>query len=149
MNFELSEEQLLVQAMVKEFVAAEVAPIAAEIDRNHRFPEELLPKMAKLGLMGVPFGEEIGGAGADYVSYTIVIEELARACATTPVIVSGHTSLGTWPIFEFGTPAQKEKYLHGLVSGEKLGAFALTEPAAGTDAAAARPPLCWTGTSMS
>jgi butyryl-CoA dehydrogenase len=138
MNFELSEEQLLVQAMVKEFVASDVAPIAAEIDRNHRFPEELLPKMAKLGLMGVPFAEEFGGAGADYVSYTIVIEELARACATTPVIVSGHTSLGTWPIFEFGTPAQKEKYLHGLTSGEKLAAFALTEPAAGTDAAAGK-----------
>ena len=136
MNFELSEEQLLVQAMVKEFAAAEVAPIAAEIDRNHRFPEELLPKMAKLGLMGVPFDEEFGGAGADYLSYTIVLEELARACASTSVIVSGHTSLGTWPIFEFGTPAQKEKYLHGLTSGELLGAFALTEPGAGTDAAA-------------
>jgi len=138
MNFELSEEQLLIQAMVKEFVAAEVAPIAAEIDRDHRFPAELLPKMAKLNLMGVPFAEEIGGAGADYVSYTIVLEELARACASTSVIVSGHTSLGTWPIFEFGTPAQKEKYLHGLTSGEKLAAFALTEPAAGTDAAAGK-----------
>ena len=138
MNFELSEEQLLIQAMVKEFVAAEVAPIAAEIDRNHRFPAELLPKMAKLNLMGVPFAEEFGGAGADYVSYTIVLEELARACASTSVIVSGHTSLGTWPIFEFGTPAQKEKYLHGLTSGEMLAAFALTEPAAGTDAAAGK-----------
>ncbi len=136
MNFELSEEQLLVQAMVKEFVASQVAPIAAEIDRDHRFPEELLPAMGKLGLMGVPFAEEFGGAGADYVSYTIVLEELARACASTSVIVSGHTSLGTWPIFEYGTPAQKEKYLHGLTSGEKLGAFALTEPGAGTDAAA-------------
>jgi len=138
MNFELSEEQLLIQAMVKEFVASDVAPIAAEIDRNHRFPAELLPKMAKLNLMGVPFAEEFGGAGADYVSYTIVLEELARACASTSVIVSGHTSLGTWPIFEFGTPAQKEKYLHGLTSGEMLAAFALTEPAAGTDAAAGK-----------
>jgi len=136
MNFELSEEQLLVQAMVKEFVASEVAPIAAEIDRDHRFPEELIPQMGKLGLMGVPFAEEVGGAGADYVSYAIVLEELARACASTSVIVSGHTSLGTWPIFEYGTPAQKEKYLQGLTSGEKLGAFALTEPGAGTDAAA-------------
>ncbi len=136
MNFELSEEQQLVQAMVREFVASEVAPIAAEIDRDHRFPQELLPQMGKLGLMGVPFAEEFGGAGADYVSYTIVLEELARACASTSVIVSGHTSLGTWPIFEFGTPAQKEKYLLGLTSGETLGAFALTEPGAGTDAAA-------------
>ena len=136
MNFELSEEQTLVQAMVKEFVASDVAPIAAEIDRDHRFPEELIPKLGKLGLMGVPFAEEFGGAGADYVSYTIVLEELARACASTSVIVSGHTSLGTWPIFEFGTAAQKEKYLHGLTTGEMLGAFALTEPGAGTDAAA-------------
>jgi butyryl-CoA dehydrogenase len=136
MNFELSEEQLLIQAMVKEFVASDVAPIAAEIDRDHRFPEELIPVMGKLGLMGVPFSEEFGGAGADYVSYTIVLEELARACASTSVIVSSHTSLGTWPIAEFGSPAQKEKYLHGLTSGELLGAFALTEPGAGTDAAA-------------
>ena len=136
MNFELSEEQQLIQEMVKEFVASDVAPIAAEIDREHRFPAELLPQMGKLGLMGVPFAEEFGGAGADYVSYTIVLEELARACASTSVIVSAHTSLGTWPIFEFGTPAQKEKYLPGLTSGEKLGAFALTEPGAGTDAAA-------------
>jgi butyryl-CoA dehydrogenase len=138
MNFELSEEQELIQKMVKEFVASDVAPIAAEIDREHRFPEELLPKMAELGLMGVPFAEEFGGAGADYVSYTIVLEELARACASTSVIVSSHTSLGTWPIFEYGTPAQKEKYLHGLTSGEKLSAFALTEPGAGTDAASGK-----------
>ena len=136
MNFELSEEQTLVQEMVKEFVASDVAPIAAEIDRDHRFPEELIPNLGKLGLMGVPFAEEFGGAGADYVSYTIVLEELARACASTSVIVSGHTSLGTWPIFEFGTAAQKEKYLYALTTGEMLGAFALTEPGAGTDAAA-------------
>ena len=138
MNFELSEEQLLIQGMVKEFAASDVAPIAAEIDREHRFPEELLPRMAELGLMGVPFAEEVGGAGADYVSYTIVLAELARVCASTSVIVSSHTSLGTWPIFEYGTPAQKEKYLHGLTSGEKLSAFALTEPGAGTDAASGK-----------
>ena len=138
MNFELSEEQLLIQGMVKEFAASDVAPIAAEIDREHRFPEELLPRLAELGLMGVPFAEEVGGAGADYVSYTIVLAELARACASTSVIVSSHTSLGTWPIFEYGTPAQKEKYLHGLTSGEKLSAFALTEPGAGTDAASGK-----------
>jgi len=136
MNFELSEEQLLIREMVTEFTAAEVAPIAAEIDRDHRFPVELLPKLAELGLMGVPFAEESGGAGADYVSYAIVLEELARACASTSVIVSAHTSLGTWPIAEFGTPEQKEKYLRGLASGEKLAAFALTEPGAGSDAAA-------------
>lgn len=138
MNFELSEEQLLIQEMVKEFAASEVAPIAAEIDRNHRFPEELLPKLAELNLMGVPYAEEIGGAGADYVSYAIVLEELARACASTSVIVACHTSLGTWPIFQYGTAEQKEKYLRGLTSGELLGAFALTEPGAGTDASAGK-----------
>ena len=138
MNFELSEEQLLIQEMVREFAASEVAPIAAEIDRDHRFPEELIPKLAKLNLFGVPYPEELGGAGADNVSYVIVLEELARVCGSTPVIVSGHTSLGTWPIFEFGTPAQKEKYASKLASGTMLGAFALTEPGAGTDAAAGR-----------
>jgi butyryl-CoA dehydrogenase len=134
MNFELSEEQLLIQAMVREFAAAEVAPIAAEIDRNHRFPEELIPKLAEVGLLGVPYPEEFGGAGADFLSFTIVVEELARVCASTSVIVAAHAGLGAWPIFEFGTPAQKEKYLRALTSGEKLGAFALTEPGAGTDA---------------
>ena len=138
MNFELSEEQLLIRGMVKEFAASEVAPIAAEIDRNHRFPEESIPKLAKLNLLGVPYPEEFGGAGADNVSYVLVIEELARVCASTAAIVSGHTSLGTWPIFEFGTSAQKEKYVTNLASGSMLGAFAITEPGAGTDAAAGK-----------
>ena len=138
MNFELTEEQLLIQEMVREFAATEVAPIAAEIDRDHRFPAELIPKMAKLNIMGVPFPEEYGGAGADNVSYAVVLEELARACASTAIIVSGHTSLATWPIFEFGTPAQKEKYARKLADGTMLGAFALTEPGAGTDAAAGK-----------
>jgi len=138
MDFELSEEQLLIRGMVKEFAASEVAPIAAEIDRNHRFPEESIPKLAKLNLLGVPYPEEFGGAGADNVSYVLVIEELARVCASTAAIVSGHTSLGTWPIFEFGTSAQKEKYVTNLASGSMLGAFAITEPGAGTDAAAGK-----------
>jgi len=138
MNFELSEEQLLIQAMVREFAAAEVAPIAAEIDRNHRFPEELIPKLAEVGLLGVPYPEEFGGAGADFLSFTIVVEELARVCASTSVIVAAHAGLGAWPIFEFGTAEQKEKYLRALTSGEKLGAFALTEPGAGTDAASGK-----------
>src|ERR1035438_2792893 len=136
MNFDLTDEQQLIRDMVREFAAADVAPIAAEIDRDHRFPEELVPKMADLGLPGIPFPEEVGGAGADYVSYAIVVEELSRVCATTSVIVSGHTSLGTYPIFAFGTQAQKDRYLHDLASGVSLAAFALTEPAAGTDAAA-------------
>ena len=138
MDFELSEEQLLIQEMVREFAMAEVAPIAAEIDHNHRFPEELIPKLAEAGLMGVPYPEEFGGAGADYLSFAIVVEELARVCASTAVIIAAHGGLAAWPIFEFGTPAQKEKYLRALATGEKLGAFALTEPGAGTDAASGR-----------
>jgi butyryl-CoA dehydrogenase len=136
MNFDLTDEQQLIRDMVREFAAADVAPIAAQIDRDHRFPEELVPKMADLGLLGIPFPEEVGGAGADYVSYAIVVEEISRVCATTSVIVSGHTSLGTWPIFQFGTQAQKDRYLHDLTTARRLVAFALTEPAAGTDAAA-------------
>ncbi len=136
MNFDLTDEQQLIRDMVREFAVADVAPIAAEIDREHRFPVELLPKMADLSLLGVPYPDEVGGAGADYVSYAIVVEELARVCGTTSVIVSGHTSLGTWPIFAFGTEAQQKLYLSDLASGRRLAAFALTEPAAGTDAAA-------------
>lgn len=138
MKFELTEEQRLIQSMVREFAEAEVAPFAAENDRQHRFPEELLPKLAELNLLGVPFPEEYGGAGADNVSYAIVIEELSRVDASVGVIVSAHTSLGTWPIYQFGTQEQKDKYLRKLLTGEMLGAFALTEPGAGTDAAAGR-----------
>lgn len=138
MKFELTEEQRLIQSMVREFAETEVAPLAAENDRQHRFPEELLPKLAELNLLGVPFPEEYGGADADNVSYAIVIEELSRVDASVGVIVSAHTSLGTWPIYQFGTPEQKDKYLRKLLTGEMLGAFALTEPGAGTDAAAGR-----------
>ncbi len=136
MNFELSEEQSLIQEMVREFAASDVAPIASKIDQDHRFPAELIPRLAELNLMGVPFPTEFGGAGADNVSYVIVLEELARVCASTAIIVSAHTSLATWPIHQFGTAAQKEKYVARLAGGTLLGAFALTEPAAGTDAAA-------------
>ncbi len=136
MDFELTDEQELIREAVREFAETEVAPIAAELDRDHRFPHELLPKMADLNLMGMPFPEKVGGAGADEVSYVIAVEELSRACASTGVIVSAHTSLATWPIYKFGTPAQHERYLHDLASGRTLGAFALTEPAAGTDAGA-------------
>ena len=136
MDFELTDEQQLIREAVREFADAEVAPIAAELDRDHRFPTELLPKLAELNLMGMPYPEKVGGAGADYVSYVIMIEELSRACATTSVIVSAHSSLATWPIYTFGTPAQHDRYLHDMASGRRLGAFALTEPAAGTDAGA-------------
>ena len=136
MDFELTDEQQLIRDAVREFAEAEVAPIAAELDRDHRFPGELLPKMAEMNLMGMPYPEKEGGAGADYLSYVIAVEELSRACASTGVILSAHTSLATWPIFKFGTEAQKDRYLHDMASGHRLGAFALTEPAAGTDAGA-------------
>jgi len=136
MDFELTDEQELIREAVREFADAEVAPIAAEVDREHRFPAELLPKLAELNLMGMPYPEKVGGAGADYLSYVIAIEEISRVCATTSVIVSAHSSLATWPIYTFGTPAQHDRYLADMTSGRRLGAFALTEPAAGTDAAA-------------
>jgi len=136
MDFELTDEQELIRNTVREFAEAELAPVAGEVDRNHRFPAEVIPKMAELGLMGMPWPEKVGGAGADYVSYLIALEEVARGCATTSVIMTAHTTLATSPIVKFGTEAQKDKYLFDMASGARLGAFALTEPAAGTDAAA-------------
>jgi len=136
MDFELTDEQQLIRDAVREFAETEVTPIAAELDRDHRFPHELLPKLAEMNLMGMPYPEKEGGAGADYVSYVIAIEEISRACASTGIILSAHTSLATWPISKFGTQAQKDQYLHDMASGRRLGAFALTEPGAGTDAAA-------------
>jgi len=136
MDFELTDEQELVRETVREFAEAELAPVAGEVDRDHRFPEEVLPKMAGMNLMGMPYPEEYGGAGTDYVSYMIALEEVARACATTSVIMTAHTTLATFPIYRFGNQAQKDKYLPDMCSGRRLGAFALTEPAAGTDAAA-------------
>ena len=135
MNFHFTTDEQDVLDMLHEFAVKEVAPIAAEIDENERFPEETWHKLAEMGMMGVPFPEEYGGAGMSYVSYISVAEELAKHCATTSVMVSAHTSLCTWPIFNFGTEEQKQKYLPPLCSGEKLGAFGLTEPGAGTDAA--------------
>ena len=136
MDFELTDEQQLIREAVREFAETELTPIAAELDRDHRFPHELLPKLAEMNLMGLPYPEKEGGAGADYMSYVIAIEELSRVCATTSVIVSAHSSLATWPIFKFGTRAQKDQYLNDMTSGRRLGAFALTEPGAGTDAGA-------------
>lgn len=132
----LTDEQKLVRDSVREFAEAEVAPLAAAIDRDHRPPLETIPKLAELGLLGMIVPTEYGGSGTDMLSYIIAIEELARTCATTAVMVEAHTSLATWPILHYGTAAQKEAYLPALASGEKLGAFALTEPGAGTDAGA-------------
>ncbi|MCD8190451.1 MAG: acyl-CoA dehydrogenase family protein, partial [Clostridiales bacterium] len=134
MDFTLSKEQELVQKMYQEFAENEVKPLAQEVDEEERFPEETVKKMAKLGMMGIYFPKEYGGAGADVLSYVMAVEELSKVCGTTGVIVSAHTSLCAAPIFENGTPAQKEKYLPKLCSGEWLGAFGLTEPGAGTDA---------------
>ena len=135
MDFELTREQQLVQQMVREFAVNEVKPIAAEIDETERFPMENVQKMAKLVMMGIPFSKEVGGAGGDVLSYIIAVEELSKVCATTGVILSAHTSLCASVINEHGTPVQKEKYLADLCSGKKIGAFGLTEPGAGTDAA--------------
>ena len=135
MNFQLTKEQEFVKKMVRDFATNEVEPLAADIDKEHRFPVETVEKMAKYGLMGIPFPTEYGGAGGDHISYAITVEELSRVCASTGVICSAHTSLCCWPIFNYGTDEQKAKYLPGLLAGEKLGAFGLTEPNAGTDAA--------------
>ena len=135
MNFHLNEEEQEILEMLKDFCEKEVGPKAAEIDENERFPEETWHALAEMGMMGVPFPEEYGGAGLSYVNYIGVCEELAKYCATTSVMVSAHSSLCTWPIYNFGTEEQKQKYLPSLCSGEKLGAFGLTEPGAGTDAA--------------
>ena len=134
MNFQLTKEQEFVRKMVREFATNEVEPLAADIDKEHRFPVETVEKMAKYGLMGIPFPTEYGGAGGDHISYAITVEELSRVCASTGVICSAHTSLCCWPIFNYGTEEQKKKYLPDLLSGKKLGAFGLTEPNAGTDA---------------
>lgn len=135
MNFQLTEEQELIKQMVQEFAETEVKPIAAEIDKNHRFPVETMEKLKDLSLMGIIIPEEYGGTGVDAVSYMIVIEELSRACASTGIILATHTSLVCYPILKYGTEEQKQKFLTPLASGEKLGAFCLTEPGAGTDAA--------------
>ena len=138
MDFKFNEEERDIIEMLHDFCLKEVAPLAAELDEEERFPEETRQKLAEMGMMGVPFDEKYGGAGLSYVTYIAVCEELAKHCATTSVMVSAHTSLCSWPISEFGTEEQKEKYLTPLATGEKLGAFGLTEPNAGTDSAGQR-----------
>ena len=135
MEFNVPKTHELFRQMIREFVENEVKPIAAEVDEEERFPMETVEKMAKIRIMGIPIPKEYGGAGGDNLMYAMAVEELSKACATTGVIVSAHTSLGTWPILKFGTEKQKQKYLPKLASGEWIGAFGLTEPNAGTDAA--------------
>ena len=138
MEFKWNDEQQLMQTMFREFVDKELRPIAAELDEQERFPAELIPKMGEIGLLGIPIAEEFGGVGMGNLEYVMAVEEISKACASTGVTISAHTSLCCWPIEHFGTQEQKEKYLPDLAAGEKLGAFGLTEPGAGTDAAMQR-----------
>ena len=139
MNFELTEEQNLIRDMVREFAETEVAPTARIRDEEERFDRPLMfGRLAELGLTGIVFPEEYGGAGADYLSYAIAVEELSRVCASTGVTLSAHLSLCANPIYLFGSEEQKQQFLAPLARGEKMGAFGLTEPAAGTDAGGTR-----------
>ncbi|HIX32316.1 MAG TPA: acyl-CoA dehydrogenase [Firmicutes bacterium] len=134
MDFVIDREHQLLRKMYREFAENEVKPLAAEVDEEERFPEETVKKMAKLGMLGIYFPKEYGGAGSDVLGYVMAVEEMSKVCGTTGVILSAHTSLCAAPIFENGTEEQKQKYLPKLCSGEWLGAFGLTEPGAGTDA---------------
>ncbi len=134
MDFELSDEQRLLRDTVREFARAEVAPVAEELDREKRFPYEIVAKMGELGLMGIPFPEEYGGGGADTLSYVLAVEELARIDSSVCITMAAHTSLGTMPIHLWGTDEQKAEWLPQLCRGERLASFGLTEPEAGSDA---------------
>ena len=133
MEFGFSKELDLLREMYKKFAETEIKPLAEELDEEERFPVESIPKLARYGFMGIPFPKEYGGAGGNYLTYAMAIEELGKVCGTTAVVVSAHTSLCAGPIYYFGTEEQKQKYLVPLAKGEKVGAFGLTEPSAGTD----------------
>jgi len=134
MNFDLTSEQAMIKRTIREFAEEEVAPGAIERDKTKQFPTDIFKKLGELGMLGLPFPEEYGGAGADTVSFAIVTEELSKACASTGITYSAHISLGGAPINLFGTEEQKQKYLAPICTGESLGAFGLTEPNAGSDA---------------
>ena len=136
MEFKFNEEQQLLQTMFREFVEAAVEPVAAELDEQERFPEELIPQMGEIGMMGITVPEDFGGVELGMVETTMAVEEIAKSCAATAIAVGIHNTLACWPIQKYGTDAQKETYLPDMASGEKLGAFALTEPNVGSDAAA-------------
>ncbi|AJG70469.1 acyl-CoA dehydrogenase AcdA [Bacillus anthracis] len=134
MHFKLSEEHEMIRKMVRDFAKNEVAPTAAERDEEERFDRAIFDQMAELGLTGIPWPEEYGGIGSDYLAYVIAIEELSRVCASTGVTLSAHTSLAGWPIFKFGTEEQKQTFLRPMAEGKKIGAYGLTEPGSGSDA---------------
>ncbi len=136
MDFRLTKEQEMMQKLCREFAVNEIEPIAAEIDEEERYPFETVEKLRKYGMMGIQYPKELGGSGGDTICYSIAIEEASKFCGTTGCIISAHATLGAWPIFKFGTPEQKEKWLRPLIDGTKTGAFGLTEPNAGTDASA-------------
>ncbi|MFC3886388.1 acyl-CoA dehydrogenase [Bacillus songklensis] len=138
MYFKLSEEHEMIRTMVRDFAENEVAPTAAERDEKERFDRGIFDKMAELGLTGIPWPEEYGGTGSDYLAYCIAVEELSRVCASTGVTLSAHTSLAGWPIYKFGTEEQKQKYLKPMAEGENIGAYGLTEPGSGSDAGGMR-----------
>src|SRR5271157_804082 len=134
MDFDLSPEHQLIKSTVREFAEGEVAPLAEELDRKKAFPYEIVEKLGKLNLMGFPFPQEYGGGGGDTLAYTIAVEELTRIDSSVAITVCAHTSLGTQPVYLFGSEEQKREWLPQLCSGERLGAFGLTEPEAGSDA---------------
>lgn len=136
MDFQLTNEQQMLRKMVRDFATKEVEPTAAERDEEERFDREIFDKMAELGLTGIPWPEEYGGIGADFVSYCIAVEELSRVCGSTGVTLSAHLSLASWPIYTYGNEEQKQNFLKRLATGEALGAYALSEPGSGSDAAA-------------
>lgn len=135
MQFELTDEQQMLKRMVREFAEKEVEPTAAERDEEERFDREIFDQMAALGLTGIPWPEEYGGIGADYLSYVIAVEELSRVCASVGVTLSAHVSLASWPIYKYGNEEQKQTFLKRLAEGSALGAYALSEPGAGSDVA--------------
>ena len=133
---QLTDEHKMIRKMVREFAEAEVKPVAQQIDETCEFPWETVKKMGELGLLGMPFPEELGGGGGDTLGYTIGVEEVSRVCGSTGITMAAHTSLGCYPIFDSGTEEQKKKYLPDIASGRKLAGFGLTEPNAGSDAGA-------------
>ena len=138
MNFELTEEQKMIQDMARKFAEREIKPVAAELDRTHKHPEEIVKRMGELGLLGITIPPEYGGAGMDYVSYVLAMIEISKACASCGVIMSVCNSLYNFPVYTYGTEEQKQKYLKPVASGQALGCYALTEAGAGSDPARMR-----------
>ena len=137
-SFDLTEEQRMVREMVREFALSEVAPIAAEIDENHRFPTETWKQIVELGIPGIPFSEDVGGSNGGTLAYILAVEEISRVCGSTGLTLAAHVSLGTYPIYAWGAASLRDAYVPKLIAGEYMGAYALTEPRAGSDSGATR-----------